>query len=67
MILAAFTQEYQSSFTDDASVLEAYDNSTINLVEGSKQNIKITTPEDLIYAKAILKSRLKWIQFVWQS
>jgi 2-C-methyl-D-erythritol 4-phosphate cytidylyltransferase len=57
LILAAYSQEYRNSFTDDASVLEAYDNSIINLVEGNRQNIKITTPEDLIYAEATLKSR----------
>lgn len=57
LILNAFNQQYQNSFTDDASVLEAYDNSIINLVEGNRQNIKITTPEDLIYAEAVLKSR----------
>ncbi len=57
LILAAYSQKYRNSFTDDASVLEAYDNSIINLVEGNRQNIKITTPEDLIYAEAILESR----------
>lgn len=57
IIQTAFTQEFHKSFTDDASVLEAYDNSVINLVEGNRQNIKITTPEDLIYAEAILKGR----------
>ncbi len=57
LILAAFNQKSLESFTDDASVLEAYDNSTINMVEGNRQNIKITTPEDLIYAEAILKNR----------
>ena len=57
LILAAFSQEYHNSFTDDASVLEAYNGSAIHLVEGNRQNIKITTPEDLIYAKVILKNR----------
>jgi 2-C-methyl-D-erythritol 4-phosphate cytidylyltransferase len=57
LILAAFNQDYNESFTDDASVLEAYDNSIINLVEGNRQNIKITTPEDLVYAEAILQNR----------
>ncbi len=57
LVLAAFKQEYKESFTDDASVLEAHDNSTINLIEGNRQNIKITTPEDLVYAEAILKIR----------
>ncbi len=56
-IKSAFTQEYNEAFTDDASVLEYYDGSYINLVKGNRQNIKITTTEDLIYAKAILKTR----------
>ncbi len=56
-IKLAFTQEYKDKFTDDASVLEEYDNSFIELVAGNRQNIKITTSEDLLYAEAVLKSR----------
>lgn len=56
IILEAYQQEFSSFFTDDASVVEALYPNTINLVEGNRQNIKITTPEDLIYAEAILKS-----------
>jgi 2-C-methyl-D-erythritol 4-phosphate cytidylyltransferase len=40
-------------FTDDASVAEAAGYS-ISLIPGSYQNIKITTPEDLIWAEAVL-------------
>lgn len=40
-------------FTDDASVLE-HAGHDINLIEGNYANIKITTPEDLIIAEAIL-------------
>jgi 2-C-methyl-D-erythritol 4-phosphate cytidylyltransferase len=43
-------------FTDDASVAD-YCGYQINLVEGDHSNIKITTPEDLILAESILKSR----------
>lgn len=42
------------SITDDASVVEKYMHESIKLVEGSYQNIKITTPEDLYIAKALL-------------
>jgi 2-C-methyl-D-erythritol 4-phosphate cytidylyltransferase len=42
-----------SRFTDDASVAEAAGYS-ISLIPGSYQNIKITTPEDLIWAEAVL-------------
>jgi 2-C-methyl-D-erythritol 4-phosphate cytidylyltransferase len=48
------------SITDDAMVVETFTNSRVRLVEGSYNNIKITTPEDLITAERILDSiRLK--------
>ncbi len=49
----AFMQEYQSTFTDDASVLESI-GKKINLIEGNKENIKITSPQDLMLAELIL-------------
>lgn len=52
----AYKQEYNPEFTDDASVFEKAGN-TIHLVEGNKENIKITTPDDLIIAEALLKDR----------
>lgn len=54
VLLPAFEQAYQERFTDEANVVEAYGQS-VHLVEGEKRNIKITTPEDLIFATAILK------------
>lgn len=45
--------------TDDAMVLETFGSIPIKLVEGSYENIKITTPEDLVYAESILKTRLE--------
>jgi 2-C-methyl-D-erythritol 4-phosphate cytidylyltransferase len=53
ILLPAFEQAYQDSFTDEASVVEAY-GQQVFLVEGEKTNIKITTPEDMIFATAIL-------------
>ena len=50
----AFQQPYQDFFTDDASVIENI-GQKINLVEGNPENIKITTPNDLIVAEAYLK------------
>lgn len=41
-------------YTDDASVFESQGGS-INLIEGSYRNIKITTPEDLLIAQELLK------------
>lgn len=55
LIKKAFSQEYRHSFTDDASVLEAM-GEKINLIEGNRENIKITTPLDLIIAEAIMGS-----------
>ncbi len=51
IIKSAFQQNYSDKFTDDASVLEAF-GKTIYLVEGNRENIKITYPEDLIVAKS---------------
>lgn len=56
IIKSAFQQKYSDKFTDDASVLEAL-GETINLVEGNRENIKITYPEDLIVAKCFLVSQ----------
>jgi len=50
----AFKQDYNPGFTDDASVVESMGH-TINLVEGNKENIKITTPSDLLVAESYLK------------
>ena len=42
--------------TDDAQLIEA-SGRAVHLVEGSPNNIKITTPSDLLLAKAILHAR----------
>lgn len=49
----AFEQPYQSSFTDDASVMEAVGHA-IHLVEGNRENIKVTTPQDLRWLEWVL-------------
>jgi len=54
LIKKAFLQQYKSVFTDDASVMEAM-GEKINLIEGNRENIKITTPQDLIIAEALMK------------
>ena len=43
-------------FTDDCAVMESF-GGKIKLVEGSYENIKITTPEDLVIAEKILEKR----------
>jgi 2-C-methyl-D-erythritol 4-phosphate cytidylyltransferase len=53
LIIPAFEQQYQSGFTDEASVYEAFGGS-VHLVEGERMNIKVTTPEDMIIAEAMM-------------
>ena len=53
-IKTAYKQAFDPKYTDDASVVEAT-GIKINLFEGSHQNIKITFPEDIAIAEAILK------------
>lgn len=43
------------SITDDAMVVEYFMDQKVKVVEGSYQNIKITTPEDMIVANAFLE------------
>lgn len=56
ILLLAYQQEYQTSFTDEATVVEAF-GGTVFLVDGERSNIKVTTPEDMIIAEALLKAR----------
>lgn len=56
LLKSAYNTPFKPSFTDDASVVEAHGHN-ITLIEGDYQNIKITTPEDLIIAEALLKAR----------
>jgi 2-C-methyl-D-erythritol 4-phosphate cytidylyltransferase len=53
LIKAAFRQDYSESFTDEATVLEST-GTAAHLIEGLKANIKITTPEDIMIAEALL-------------
>ncbi len=52
---AAYTQQYDTLFTDDASVAERY-GIPLQYLEGERFNLKITTPEDLVLARAILSA-----------
>lgn len=54
LIKAAYNRKEEPSFTDDASVAERAGHK-ISLYEGSYGNLKITTPEDLIIAEALLR------------
>ena len=52
----AFEQDFETSFTDEATMVERL-GIRINLVEGESTNIKITTPADLLIAKKILEDK----------
>ena len=56
LIKKAYAAEEEPSLTDDASVAEK-SGFTICLFDGSYDNIKITTPEDLAIAEALMASR----------
>lgn len=54
LLQQAYEQPFRDAFTDDASVVEALGH-PIMLVEGNRENIKITTPFDLVVAEALLR------------
>ena len=55
---AAYTLQFDTSFTDDASVAERH-GLALTFLPGERFNLKITTPEDLILARAIIDSSLR--------
>jgi len=56
-IRAAYRQAYDLSFTDDASVAESK-GIPLSFIEGERFNLKITTPEDLVLAEAVLTRKI---------
>lgn len=46
-----------NSVTDDGMVMETYGVRGVRMIKGSYENMKITTPEDMLLGEAILKSR----------
>lgn len=50
ILLSAFDVDFDQAFTDEATVVENA-GEQVYTVEGEEQNIKITFPEDLLYAK----------------
>lgn len=57
LLKKAFNQPFDPAFTDDASVLERT-GEKIQLVEGNRENIKITEPIDLIFAESIMRQEV---------
>ncbi len=53
LLRRAYEQPFCEAFTDDASVVEALGHA-VHLVEGNRENIKLTTPFDLTVARALL-------------
>lgn len=51
------SEAYQEGITDDAMVMETMTEYPVKLIEGSYENIKVTTPEDMEIAVAILNRR----------
>ena len=59
LIFDAYTRMLEaedSAITDDAMVLERMTEKKVRLIEGSYQNIKITTPEDLLVAEVYVNT-----------
>ena len=52
-IKQAYQQAYTPAYTDDASVYETM-YGPVSLVEGNRENIKITTPGDLLLAEMLI-------------
>lgn len=50
-------EELQVGITDDAMVVESQTDHKVKLIEGSYENLKVTTPEDLVLAEALLMQR----------
>lgn len=51
-------EDGNKSVTDDAMVMEQYGERKIKLIEGSYENIKVTTPEDMLIGETLLKKRM---------
>lgn len=56
LLRRAFNQPYKESFTDDASVVESL-GCSVTMVEGNRENIKLTTPFDITIARCICQGK----------
>lgn len=57
VIKKAYLQPYHAGFTDDASVVEAM-GCAVTLVEGNRENIKITTPFDKLVGEMLVQNQI---------
>lgn len=60
VLKSAYQQQYQLHFTDDATVAEAA-GEKVTLIEGSTENIKVTNPQDLTIAEALLNAKINML------
>jgi len=58
------SEEFLRAATDDASLVER-EGGRVEVVAGEKTNIKLTSPEDLVFAEAILAAREGAAREVW--
>lgn len=56
VLRAAYRLPYDPRFTDDASVVEA-SGMAVRLVPGNRENIKLTTPMDLLLAEQLMRRK----------
>lgn len=52
-------ESLQAGVTDDAMVVEGVAGQKVKLLLGSYENLKVTTPEDMVLAEALLRKRLR--------
>jgi 2-C-methyl-D-erythritol 4-phosphate cytidylyltransferase len=55
ILVTAFQQDFKDTFTDEATVVEAT-GARVYLAPGEKSNIKITEPEDMVIAEALINA-----------
>lgn len=55
ILMKSYENKYSNEYTDDASVVEKA-GYPVRMVEGNPENIKITTPDDLVFAEAIFEA-----------
>ncbi len=54
LLKESYSKGYKNLYTDDASVVQTESGRTPTLIIGEEQNIKITTPVDIVIAQYIL-------------
>ena len=54
LLREAFRQQWRPEFTDDASVVEGI-GGKIGMVEGNRENVKLTTPLDMLVAEELCR------------